>query len=160
MRSLSTHPLLSVYIWHFFCTFVHTLLTVPLKALLMIFIEPPEHYLQKKLQMLWLVAYLTGVPPVGLHALRCFCRGQAPDGSKVLLPEQLSSLELEQLLGSPLNLTVNPFFAGDRHQCGPRFNALTGLSCYVSCMQTIWRTGCFNALMGLSCYIQSTAWIC
>ena len=118
----------------------------------MIFIEPPEHYLQKKLQMLWLVAYLTGVPPVGLHALRCFCRGQAPDGSKVLLPEQLSSLELEQLLGSPLNLTVNPFFAGDRHQCGPRFNALTGLSCYVSCMQTIWRTGCFNALMGLSCY--------
>ena len=40
------------------------------------------------------------------------------------------------------------------------FNALTGLSCYVSCMQTIWRTGCFNALMGLSCYIQSTAWIC
>ena len=58
--------------------------------------------------MLWLAAYLTGVPPVGLHALRCFCRGQAPDGSNVLLPKQLSSLELEQLLGSPLNLTVNP----------------------------------------------------
>ena len=94
----------------------------------MIFIEPPEHYLQKKLQMLWLVAYLTGVPPVGLHALRCFCRGQAPDGSKVLLPEQLSSLELEQLLGSPLNLTVNPFFAGDRHWMP---YALSGLSCYI-----------------------------
>ena len=43
----------------------------------MIFIEPPEHYLQKKLQMLWLAAYLTGVPPVGLHALR-WTHGQAP----------------------------------------------------------------------------------
>ena len=41
-----------------------------LQYLLLIFFRGQALDAQNSLQMLWLAAYLTGVPPVGLHALR------------------------------------------------------------------------------------------